>query len=119
MKSFAAESEAALGAASMLVNNAGQGRVSTFADTDDQAWSDELDLKFFRVIRPTRAFLPQLRGAARRPGRAAIVCVNSLLALPARAAHGRDLGRARRRAEPGALAGDRVRARSASGSTRS
>jgi NAD(P)-dependent dehydrogenase (short-subunit alcohol dehydrogenase family) len=61
----------------MLVNNAGQGRVSTFADTTDEAWREELDLKYFSVIRPTRAFLPMLRDAANP----AIVCVNSLLAL--------------------------------------
>ena len=80
VKAFASASEAALGAASMLINNAGQGRVSTFADTDDSAWTQELSLKFFSVIRPTRAFLPQL--AARRAvlGDAAIVCANSLLA---------------------------------------
>lgn len=77
---FARASEAALGPAAILVNNAGQGRVSTFADTDDRAWTDELHLKFFSVINPTRAFLPQL--AAQRPllGDAAIVCANSLLA---------------------------------------
>jgi len=80
VKSFAAESEAALGAASMLVDNAGQGRVSTFADTDDQAWSDELHLKFFSVIHPTRAFLPQLVAQRAALGDAAIVCANSLLA---------------------------------------
>jgi NAD(P)-dependent dehydrogenase (short-subunit alcohol dehydrogenase family) len=44
VKAFAAASEAALGPASMLVNNAGQGRVSTFADTDDAAWMEELHL---------------------------------------------------------------------------
>lgn len=65
-----------LGAASMLINNAGQGRMSTFADTDDAAWEEELRLKFFSVIHPTRAFLPQLE----QHGEAAIVCVNSLLA---------------------------------------
>ncbi len=73
---FAADSERALGAATMLVNNAGQGRVSTFADTADSAWTEELHLKFFSVIHPTRAFLPQLR----QGGQGAIVCVNSLLA---------------------------------------
>ena len=76
VKSFAAASLAALGPASILINNAGQGRVSTFADTSDSAWTEELHLKFFSVIYPTRAFLPQL---AKQPG-AAIVCVNSLLA---------------------------------------
>ena len=64
----------------MLVNNAGQGRVSTFADTDDQAWMDELKLKFFSVIHPTRAFVPQLAAERQRLGDAAIACANSLLA---------------------------------------
>ncbi|MBS0499777.1 MAG: SDR family oxidoreductase, partial [Proteobacteria bacterium] len=63
-----------------LVNNAGQGRVSTFADTDDQAWMDELKLKFFSIIHPTRAFLPQLAAERQRLGDAAIACANSLLA---------------------------------------
>lgn len=76
VKRFADDSERTLGAASILVNNAGQGRVSTFADTADSAWTEELQLKFFSVIHPTRAFLPQLQ---RNEG-AAIVCVNSLLA---------------------------------------
>ncbi|MCP3710459.1 SDR family oxidoreductase [Paraburkholderia sp. CNPSo 3274] len=77
---FAAEVEQRFGRADMLVNNAGQGRVSTFADTSDEAWREELDLKYFSIIRPTRAFLPLLRNAA-KAGNAAIVCVNSLLAL--------------------------------------
>ncbi len=80
VRDFAAASEAALGPASMLVNNAGQGRVSTFADTDDAAWMDELNLKFFSVIHPTRAFLPQLAAQRAVLGDAAIVCANSLLA---------------------------------------
>jgi len=80
VNAFAAASEAALGPASMLVNNAGQGRVSTFTDTDDQAWMDELNLKFFSIIHPTRAFLPQLVAERGRLGDAAIVCANSLLA---------------------------------------
>ena len=80
VRSFAAQSEAALGAASMLVNNAGQGRVSTFANTEDQAWTDELHLKFFSVIHPTRAFLPQLVAQRAALGDASITCANSLLA---------------------------------------
>ena len=80
VRSFAAQSEAALGPASMLINNAGQGRVSTFANTEDQAWTDELHLKFFSVIHPTRAFLPQLAAQRAVHGDAAIVCANSLLA---------------------------------------
>jgi NAD(P)-dependent dehydrogenase (short-subunit alcohol dehydrogenase family) len=73
---FANAVEARFGAADVLVNNAGEGRVSTFADTADDAWRAELELKFFSVIRPTRAFLPQLE----RSSAASIVCVNSLLA---------------------------------------
>ena len=66
----------AFGGLDILVNNAGQGRVSTFADTEDDAWRDEFDLKFFSVIRPTRAFLPALKES----GAGSIVVVNSLLA---------------------------------------
>jgi NAD(P)-dependent dehydrogenase (short-subunit alcohol dehydrogenase family) len=61
----------------LLINNAGQGRVSTFAETTDAQWRDELELKFFSQILPIRAFQPLL-AAARAP---AIVAVNSLLAL--------------------------------------
>jgi NAD(P)-dependent dehydrogenase (short-subunit alcohol dehydrogenase family) len=80
VRAFAAASQVALGSASMLINNAGQGRVSTFADTDDAAWTQELHLKFFSVIHPTRAFLPQLVAERARVGDASIVCANSLLA---------------------------------------
>jgi NAD(P)-dependent dehydrogenase (short-subunit alcohol dehydrogenase family) len=74
---FAAQVQERFGRTDMLVNNAGQGRVSTFADTTDDAWREELELKYFSVIRPTRAFLPMLR-ESQTPS---IVCVNSLLAL--------------------------------------
>ncbi|WP_144139249.1 SDR family oxidoreductase [Paraburkholderia sp. BCC1884] len=76
VSAFAQAVQARFGRTGMLVNNAGQGRVSTFADTTDEAWREELDLKYFSVIRPTRAFLPMLRDAANP----SIVCVNSLLA---------------------------------------
>ncbi|HSW16202.1 MAG TPA: SDR family oxidoreductase [Ramlibacter sp.] len=76
MSDFAQAVENTLGAASILVNNAGQGRVSTFADTSDEAWTQELHLKFFSVLNPTRAFLPQLK----TQDNASVVCVNSLLA---------------------------------------
>ncbi|HEY8611259.1 MAG TPA: SDR family oxidoreductase [Roseomonas sp.] len=65
------------GALDLLVNNAGQGRVSTFTDTTDEAWRDELELKFFSQVLPLRAFRPLLE-KAEMP---AIVGVNSLLAL--------------------------------------
>jgi NAD(P)-dependent dehydrogenase (short-subunit alcohol dehydrogenase family) len=76
VEDFAAAVASRFDAADILVNNAGQGRVSTFADTTDAAWLEELELKFFSIIRPTRAFLPQLE----RSNAASIVCVNSLLA---------------------------------------
>jgi len=74
---FSAQVSERFGRTDMLVNNAGQGRVSTFADTTDDAWREELELKYFSLIRPTRAFLPMLRDAEAP----SIVCVNSLLAL--------------------------------------
>lgn len=77
VQAFAEQVQERFGPATILVNNAGQGRVSTFADTTDAAWLEELQLKFFSVIHPTRAFLPQLE----RNAPASIVCVNSLLAL--------------------------------------
>ncbi len=80
VNAFAHASQARLGAANVLINNAGQGRVSTFESTLDAEWSEELRLKFFSVIYPTRAFLPQLKAQAAAGQSAAVVCVNSLLA---------------------------------------
>lgn len=72
---FAAEVAARFGGCDLLVNNAGQGRVSSFADTGDDDWRAEYELKLFSQIHPIRAFLPILRES-----RGAIVAVNSLLA---------------------------------------
>jgi NAD(P)-dependent dehydrogenase (short-subunit alcohol dehydrogenase family) len=78
VESFAAETaEWTSGRIDILVNNAGQGRVSSFSQTDDNAWRDELNLKFFSQIYPVRAFRPFLE----RSDAAAVVGVNSLLAL--------------------------------------
>ncbi len=77
MALFAQGVEAKFGGADILINNAGQGRMSNFADTADEVWTDELDLKFFSIIHPTRAFLPLLE----RGRDAAIVCTNALLAV--------------------------------------
>lgn len=63
------------GGCDVLVNNAGQGRVSTFAETADADWREEIDLKLFSVLRPLRAFLPMLESSAQ----AAVVNVNALL----------------------------------------
>jgi len=61
----------------LLVNNAGQGRVSTFASTSEADWRAELELKFFSQILPLHAFRPLLD----RSDAAAIIAVNSLLAV--------------------------------------
>ena len=63
------------GAVDGLVNNAGQARISTFADTEDEDWMAELQLKYFSVIRPTRAFLPELEKSLV----GSMLVVNSLL----------------------------------------
>jgi NAD(P)-dependent dehydrogenase (short-subunit alcohol dehydrogenase family) len=73
---FAAAVEQWSGRCDILVNNAGQARMSTFADTTDEAWREELELKFFSQIHPIRAFKPMLE----KSGAAAIMTVNSLLA---------------------------------------
>jgi NAD(P)-dependent dehydrogenase (short-subunit alcohol dehydrogenase family) len=65
------------GRLNLPVNNAGQARVSTFADTTDTQWREELELKFFSQILPIRAFHPLLD----RSQSGAIVAVNSLLSL--------------------------------------
>ncbi len=75
VQGFAAEVAARFDGCNLLVNNAGQGRQSTFADTTDADWRAEYDLKLFSQIHPVRAFLPMLRSA-----KGAIVAVNSLLA---------------------------------------
>ena len=76
VEAFRVEVAARFGAADILVNNAGQGRFSTFETTTDEDWREELELKFFSLIHPTRAFLPLLEAS----DIASIVCVNALLA---------------------------------------
>jgi NAD(P)-dependent dehydrogenase (short-subunit alcohol dehydrogenase family) len=73
---FAAAVEQWMGRCDILVNNAGQARMSTFANTTDEAWREELELKFFSQIYPVRAFKPMLD----KSDAAAIIAVNSLLA---------------------------------------
>lgn len=75
VNAFAAQVQDRFGRCDLLVNNAGQGRLSTFADTSDDDWRAEYELKIFSQVLPARAFLPMLREA-----QGAIVAVNSLLA---------------------------------------
>ena len=74
---FAGEVASAFGACDALITNAGQGRVSTYAETSDEDWREELELKFFSQLHPIRAF----EGLLRASDGGAIVAVNSLLAL--------------------------------------
>ncbi|SFU21118.1 NAD(P)-dependent dehydrogenase, short-chain alcohol dehydrogenase family [Sedimentitalea nanhaiensis] len=73
---FAQEVCARFGGCDALITNAGQGRVSTFADTSDTDWRDELELKIFSQLHPIRAFQDQLRAS----GTGSVTAVNSLLA---------------------------------------
>jgi len=77
MTEFAQAVQNRFGSCDALITNAGQGRVSTFADTSDADWREELELKFFSQVHPIRAFQDMLNKA----GQGAIVAVNSLLAL--------------------------------------
>jgi NAD(P)-dependent dehydrogenase (short-subunit alcohol dehydrogenase family) len=65
------------GRADILVHSAGASRMLRFEDTDDAAWRDELELKYFGFIYPTRAFLKLLR-ASEHPS---IVYVSALLGV--------------------------------------
>lgn len=72
---FADEVKNTFGRCDLLVNNAGQGRVSTFANTKDEDWRAEYELKIFSQIYPIRAFQNMLKEV-----KGSIVVVNSLLA---------------------------------------
>ena len=74
-EAFAAAVKKTFGGTDMLVLNAGQARLSTFDNTSDAAWREELELKYFSVLNPAHAFLPQLETS----DAAAIVCSSSLL----------------------------------------
>lgn len=75
--SFAHRVHQHYGQVDLLINNAGQGYVASYADTPDEAWLHETQLKLFGVINPVNAFLPFLE----KSDIASITCVNSLLAL--------------------------------------
>ncbi|WP_288424284.1 SDR family oxidoreductase [uncultured Acinetobacter sp.] len=77
VQQFAQTVHRELGNVDMLINNAGQGRVSSFEDTQDEDWMKEIELKYFSVLHPVRAFLDDLK----RSEIGSITNVNSLLAL--------------------------------------
>lgn len=74
---FAQQVNTIFGGIDLLINNAGQGRVSNFENTQDEDWIKEIELKYFSVLYPIKAFLPQLKCSQY----ASITNVNSLLAL--------------------------------------
>lgn len=76
MDAFCLQVEERFGGADVLVHNAGRSRMAPFDGVDDAEWAEELELKFFGLLRPTRAFLPLLR----KSDAASMVYVSSLLA---------------------------------------
>ena len=76
MTAFAAQTAERFGGTDVLVHNAGKSRMTPLAALSDADWSEELGLKFFGLLRPTRAFLPLLRAS----NAACMVYVSSLLA---------------------------------------
>ncbi len=76
MSAFAARVGERFGGVDVLVHNAGRSRMAPLDALDDDDWTDELALKFFGLLRPTRAFLPLLRDS----DAASMVYVSSLLA---------------------------------------
>ena len=73
---FAKDVESQFGKCNLLVNNAGQGMISTFDKTDDDDWKSEYELKIFSQIYPIRAFQSMLKKE-----NGSVVVVNSLLAI--------------------------------------
>jgi NAD(P)-dependent dehydrogenase (short-subunit alcohol dehydrogenase family) len=76
MDAFRAAVEQRFGRADVLVHNAGKSRMVALEGLADADWTEELELKFFGLLRPTRAFLPLLRAS----DAASMVYVSSLLA---------------------------------------
>ena len=77
VQKFADQVQNEFGGVDILINNAGQGRVSNFENTADEDWLKEVELKYFSVLHPIRTFLPALK----QSNHASITNVNSLLAL--------------------------------------
>jgi NAD(P)-dependent dehydrogenase (short-subunit alcohol dehydrogenase family) len=73
---FAAQVGQRFGRIDVLVHNAGKSRMAPLDALSDDDWTEELALKFFGLLRPTRAMLPLLRAS----DAASMVYVSSLLA---------------------------------------
>jgi NAD(P)-dependent dehydrogenase (short-subunit alcohol dehydrogenase family) len=76
IQSFAGRVQQRFGQVDVLVHNAGKSRMAPLGALTDDDWTEELELKFFGLLRPTRAFLPLLQGS----DAASMVYVSSLLA---------------------------------------
>jgi NAD(P)-dependent dehydrogenase (short-subunit alcohol dehydrogenase family) len=75
VKNFVGAVANRFGGIDTLVNNAGQARLSTYTNTSDDDWREELDLKFFSIIHPSKGFQKYLE----KSSSGSIVCVSSLL----------------------------------------
>jgi NAD(P)-dependent dehydrogenase (short-subunit alcohol dehydrogenase family) len=76
MRAFATTAADRFGGVDAVVHNAGKSRMAGLEALADTDWTEELELKFFGLLRPTRAFLPLLRAS----NAASMVYVSSLLA---------------------------------------
>ena len=76
LDAFRVAVEARFGRVDVLVHNAGKSRMAGLDTLTDADWSEELELKFFGLLRPTRVFLPLLQAS----DAASMVYVSSLLA---------------------------------------
>jgi len=76
MEAFSVAIERSYGVLDGVVLNAGRSRFNSFETTTDEMWLEELELKFFGLIRPLREFLPLLGQSSI----ASVVVTNSLLA---------------------------------------
>ncbi|MEU9201819.1 SDR family oxidoreductase [Streptomyces sp. NPDC048332] len=76
VQAFTEAAAGRLGGLDGLVNNAGASRMKPFAETTNDDWRDELELKFFGVLNPLNAALPHLRAS----GHASVVNINAVLA---------------------------------------
>lgn len=74
--SFVADAAGELGGIDGVVNNAGRSLLARLAETSDEQWRAELDLKIFSVLHVVRAAQEHLR----RSTAPAIVNVNAILA---------------------------------------